>query len=87
MTAAPGDDPFGWLAFVIAEVLPYLLREMGRGIAEVFSRNPLMVVLGVLVALGLWKLLEFALWVVSKAWLAIVLAAALGVIGFALMRG
>lgn len=86
MTTVPGDDPFGWLAFVIAEVIPYLLREAGRGIAEVFGRNPLMVVLGVLATLGLWKLLEFALWTIRKAWLVILLVAVLGVAGVVLMR-
>jgi len=76
----------GWLAFVITEVIPYLLRETGRGIGEVFGRNPLMVVLGVLATLGLWKLLEFTLWAIRKAWLAILLAAVLGIAGAVLMR-
>lgn len=81
MSTAPGDDPLGWLVFVITEVIPYLLGEAARGIGEAFRRNPLWVVLGVLVTLGLWKLLEFALWVVRKAWLAILLTVALGIAG------
>lgn len=85
-TAPPGDDPLGWLAFVVTEVIPYLLREAGRGIAEIFQKHALWATLGALAALGLLKLLEFAFWVARKAWLAILLAAVLGVAGAVLMR-
>ena len=75
---------------MIVEVIPYLFEQAAKGIAggisDIFRSNPLWVVLGVLVLLGLFKLLELAFWAVRKAWLFILLAAALGAAGALLRR-
>jgi len=86
LSTAPGDDPLAWLLFVITEVIPYLLGQAARGIGEAFQEYTLWAVLGVLTVLGIWKLLEFAFWVIRKAWLAILLAAVLGIAASVLLR-
>lgn len=80
-----GADPLAWIWFVFTQVVPYLLRESVKMMAAAANEHPAGAVLAVLVALGIWQLMEVGMWFVRKTWVVLVAAAvaltALGIMG------
>ena len=74
-----GTDPLAWIWFVLTEVVPYLVVESVRLVAGAASQHPAGLVLAVLVALGLWQVLQAALWFLRKAWVAVLVAVVIAV--------
>lgn len=66
-----------WVIYLFAEVIPYLLWEAGRTLVEFTRTSPWGTALGILVAVGLWKLLELVLWALRRAWIPILAGTAI----------
>jgi len=81
-----GDDPYGWVTYVITVVVPYLVRETVGMVAAAVAAHPAGLALAVLAALGLWKLLEALFWVLRKAWIPLLFATVVGLVVTGVLR-
>ena len=70
-------DGAEWVIYLFAEVIPYLFREAGRTLVESIRISPWQTALGILVALGVWKLLGLVLWVLRRAWIPVLAGTAI----------
>lgn len=68
-----------WLWWVATDILPAAADETGHAFGETAAGNPWWVGALTLMGLGFWKLLDMVLWIVTKAWKVLALAAGVGV--------
>ena len=73
------SEPLGWLWYVFTTAIPYLIGQAVELIAAAVGQHPAGLLLALLVALGLWKLVEAGLWFVRKAWVGLIIATVVGV--------
>ena len=73
------SDPLAWVWFVFTTVIPYLIEQTVGMVAAAVREHPAGLLLAALVALGLWQVVQAALWFLRKTWVLLLVAAVLAV--------